>query len=351
MAGTRLEYQIVGRYMDGKEVTGYHLQCLSNSKSARYTKDQVCFLVGRGQVTNCSGQLYQDKVLLRGVGMSLEDLPVQQEDGRLSRTDSVGKVRRGATAADVMTQLMLSKAIVSGRNVIGYVVTNAGGGTNNASRAQILELAKNGRIGNARYQESNGKPILRGVNINLNELPTVTAEELGLTPAKPKATTVPATTSHGTPAPATTAPATTATATTATALEGLTDSQKKLKESDIELVVKFKKACKNTFRLVNKRLNNALCQERFSDSLLIEDYNDNIPDTVLEKFEFGTKNRPDDHGGWIDLVIRDNGAREIEFFMLNSYSDILSKKLEFSEDSFKEGWNWLASQMKYRRML
>ena len=174
----RIEYQIVGRYMDGKEVTAYHLHSAERGKGGRYTREQVCLLVGRGQVTNCDGQIYQDKVILRGVGMSLEDLPVQQEDGGLTRTDSIGKVRKGSTAADAMTQVMIMKAITNGRNTVGYIVANAGGGINKISREQAFELAQAGRIGNARYQESNGKSIIRGVGVNLNELESVTIEEL-----------------------------------------------------------------------------------------------------------------------------------------------------------------------------
>lgn len=174
----RINYQIVGRYMNGKEVTGYHLQSMDSGKSGRYTREQVAFLVGRGQVTNCEGQIYQDKLLLRGVGISLDSLPVKQENGGLSRTDGIGRVKNGTTAADAMTQFMITSAIVSGRNVIGYVIRNAGGQTKNINRETTLKLAKEGRIGNARVQESNGKYILRGVNTNLNELPTIKAESL-----------------------------------------------------------------------------------------------------------------------------------------------------------------------------
>ena len=176
----RIEYQIVGRYMNGKEVTGYHLQSLETGKSGKYTREQVCYLVGRGQVTNCEGQIYQDKVLLRGVGMSLDSLPVQQEDGELSRTDSVGHIRKNTTAADAMTQLMLTAAIVSGRNVVGYVVSNSGGASKNVSRADVIKLASENRLGNAKVQNYNGQLILRGLGCNLNELPQVTAESLGI---------------------------------------------------------------------------------------------------------------------------------------------------------------------------
>ena len=179
----KLEYQIVGRYMSGNEIVGYHLHCLSNGKSGMYTKEQVAFLVGRNQVTNCQGQIYKDKVLLRGIGISLDSLPtkmVNQENSGIKNADSLGKIRKGTSDSDAMSQVMVIRTIVSGRNVIGYVVQNAGGGTANIPRAKMLELAKAGRIGNVRYQESNGKPILRGVGINLNEIPTVTAESLGI---------------------------------------------------------------------------------------------------------------------------------------------------------------------------
>lgn len=174
---SRVEYQIVGRYMDGKEVTGYHLQSMESGKAGRYTREQVAYLVGRGQVTNCSAQIYQDKLLLRGVGMSLDDLPVQQENGGLSRTDNIGKVRKGTSAADAMTQFMLAGTIVNGRNTVGYVIKNSAGQTKNINRATLIELARGGRIGNARVQESNGKLILRGVGVNLNELPSISADQ------------------------------------------------------------------------------------------------------------------------------------------------------------------------------
>lgn len=74
----KTKYKIIGRFMSGKEVTGYILKS-SNGNTNRYSREQVAFLVGRGQVINCDGQIYKDKLLLRGVGISLDDLPVQYE--------------------------------------------------------------------------------------------------------------------------------------------------------------------------------------------------------------------------------------------------------------------------------
>lgn len=174
MGAQRIQYQIVGRYMDGKEVTGYHLQSIESGKASRYSKEQVAYLVGRGQVTNCEGQIYQDKVLLRGVGMSLDSLPVQQEDGTLTRTGNIGKVRRGTSAEDAMTQLMIVGAIVNGRKTLGYRLQNAGGGQLRLPREKVLEEARAGRIGNARVQMYQGKYILKGVGCDLSALPKET---------------------------------------------------------------------------------------------------------------------------------------------------------------------------------
>ena len=171
MGAKRVEYQVVGRYMDGKEVTAYHLHSMETGKAGKYSREQMAYLVGRGQVTNCSGQLYQDRVLFRGVGCSLDDLPVQQENGALTRQGNIGHVRKGTTAEDAMTQVMLIGKIVKGRNVIGYFVQNAGGAKARVDRVKLLELARNGRVGNARVQMYQGNPVLKGVNCNLQELP------------------------------------------------------------------------------------------------------------------------------------------------------------------------------------
>lgn len=180
MGVKRVEYQIIGRYMNGTEVTAYHLMSLESGKSGRYTREQVVFLVGRGQVTNCTGQLYQDKVLLRGNGCSLEDLPVQQEDGSLRNSEQLGHIRKGTTGTEAMQQLILIGCFVKGRNTVGYRVRNAGGGEATLNREELLELARNGQIGNARVQQYNGKPILKGVGCDLKKLPRVDVTQQAL---------------------------------------------------------------------------------------------------------------------------------------------------------------------------
>ena len=172
MGAQRTKYQIVGRYMNGKEVTAYHIQSLETGKSGKYTREQVCYLVGRDQITNCTGQLYQDKVLLRGVGCSLDDLPVQYENGDTKNTDKMGKVRRNETVQTSMEKVMITRCKRQGRSIVGYVITNSGGASVMVSREKVIELAEKGLVGNARVQNYNNQKILRGVGCDLNQLPS-----------------------------------------------------------------------------------------------------------------------------------------------------------------------------------
>lgn len=179
MGAQRTQYQIVARSMNGKEVLGYYLQSFESGKQGFYTKEQVYFLVGRGQITNCDGQLYQDKVLLRGVGISLEDLPIVNNDG-IKNSDGLGRIRRGTSVEDAINQVNIVGLIANGRNTIGYIVQNAGGGKANVPRNQLLQLARDGKVGNARVQTYRNQLILKGVNCDLTALPKYTAQELGI---------------------------------------------------------------------------------------------------------------------------------------------------------------------------
>lgn len=78
MGAARLQYRIVGKYTNGREVSAYHLSC-SNGKSVRVSKEQLYYLVGRGQVTNADGQIYQDKVILKGIGENLDKIPSKKD--------------------------------------------------------------------------------------------------------------------------------------------------------------------------------------------------------------------------------------------------------------------------------
>lgn len=74
MGALRKQYRITKRYVCGPEVVGYHMEDIDSHIGRRYNRDEVAYLVGRGQVINCEGQIYKDKVLFRGVGCKLDEL-------------------------------------------------------------------------------------------------------------------------------------------------------------------------------------------------------------------------------------------------------------------------------------
>lgn len=274
----KIMYQIVGRYMDGKEVVAYHMVSPETGKSQKFTKEQTYFLVGKGSVTNCSGQIYQDKVLLRGIGCDLNSLPVQDVSGQMQRTSSVGHIRRGDTAEDVMSKMNAVKAIVQGRNTVGYILQNNGGGTLKVSRQKMFELAKAGKLGNVRCQESNGKLILRGVGIKLSQLPTESIDSDG---------------NASTPAPAN-LPKSVENA-------SMTD----LKPSDVNRL----KAAIDQYALKNKNYTNNMCLYRLATKISKEDNSSTV--SVIDR----TINMPT-----VRATIFDNGDVSVEYtsFYINN---------------------------------
>lgn len=180
------EYSLVGRYMNGTTCVGYQLTDMEGGMARKVTREQMAFLVGAGRVVNCTGQINQDDVIIRGKGFDVRSLPVQQASGALKGTSGIGHVRRGTNAADAMSQVLAIGAIVSGRNCVGYVMKNAGGMVRGVSRQEVLKMAQAGRIGNMRVQNYQGKLLLRGNGLDLNTLPKMSVQEAaskGLIPA------------------------------------------------------------------------------------------------------------------------------------------------------------------------
>lgn len=161
---TKTDYQITGRYTKGKELVGFHLHSISTGKSGKYPKEFVAYLIGKGAITNCEAQIYKGKLLFRGKGIRLDDLPSIDIDGEANST---------------VEELTIVGALRAGNRIVGYAVQNIGGGLSKYSRAKVIKLAQDGQITNARVQMYHGKPLLRGKDgLNLDTLPTEDVETL-----------------------------------------------------------------------------------------------------------------------------------------------------------------------------
>lgn len=78
MGARPIEYNVVGRYLnqaDLRDVVGYHVISTDGTRQKQLSMDQMAFLVGKGQILNVVAQIYKDKLLYRGVGISLDSLP------------------------------------------------------------------------------------------------------------------------------------------------------------------------------------------------------------------------------------------------------------------------------------
>lgn len=168
------KYSIIGRYAQGREIVAFELANLSTNAHQRYTVNQVAYLVGRGSVLNCQGQIYNGKVLFRGVGCSLDQLPTVMEkpaeelngaEAPIKNTENIsGPARRNATNDQLMGQMTLVarvKVEETSKKTLGYDFKNVGGTTGTLWRGEVLKAAREGKVTNARVNSLNGKEILR----------------------------------------------------------------------------------------------------------------------------------------------------------------------------------------------
>lgn len=161
------EYRIVGRYMKGVEVLGYHLvDRVGRDGFAK--KEAVYELALDNNISNCKAQLYNGVIVLKGVGCKLSELPVMDVDTKRIRGRGVENTR--------VRLYRISGRIFKGKQVIGYRITDINRNESDIRKSDAILLAKSGSIENARVQMNNGKEILRGVNCDLAQLPLIQLE-------------------------------------------------------------------------------------------------------------------------------------------------------------------------------
>ena len=163
------KYEVVGRCLDGVTVLGYYTKELSSGKIALLNREAIEKMALDKLIKNVTAQFYDGRVMLKGTDIKLNSLPCFDAEG--NRLERQTKVRHNNQT------LMLSARILDGRTIIGYVIDLIEDGMvknrKQITREQAIELAREGRITNARVQMSNGIPVLRGVNCELARLDSV----------------------------------------------------------------------------------------------------------------------------------------------------------------------------------
>lgn len=71
----RAPYEVLGRIMDGVNVIGYVIIDRRTRQCKSIRKDTFDELALNNQIYNCSANIYNGNVNLRGIGIKLKELP------------------------------------------------------------------------------------------------------------------------------------------------------------------------------------------------------------------------------------------------------------------------------------
>lgn len=178
-------YNVTGRYMNGKECTGYHLVD-ANGTSYIVNRDKAILLISRGQIENMRVQYSGDDVIIRGKGINLNTLPVfdANKDKFRANAPQQGTTPK-TTQHNPMSQFKIVKRLMYKNSVFGYIIQDATGREARISKAKANELASIGKILNAEATKYTPKGstesvvVLRGVGCELNKLPVVVVDQSG----------------------------------------------------------------------------------------------------------------------------------------------------------------------------
>lgn len=163
-------YTIIGRQTSGVEVTGYVVKENSTGAIKLIPKDGVYIMALSKQISNVTAQKFKDKIVMKGIGTKLSDLPKYDKDGRL-----IEKAEKGNNNK---LRITITGKVVQGKGIVAYRVHYVNPSIQKSGdvilpKNKVFKYAKDGYITNARFQESNGKGILRGIDCRLASLPMV----------------------------------------------------------------------------------------------------------------------------------------------------------------------------------
>ena len=153
--------------MRGVEVLGYYLED-KNGAGGFVNKETTQDLALRGLIVNCRAQIYNNDVVMKGVGCKLSRLPIIDVD--------TGKIRGVSEHKPVKRKTYeIVARVFDGKRILGYAIKSEDGVPVMKSKREVMELARNRLISNARIQMNNGVPILRGVGCELAKMNTIRA--------------------------------------------------------------------------------------------------------------------------------------------------------------------------------
>lgn len=167
-------YKIIGRQRESTTITKYVLVENETGKIITASKEEVYKAAFNKLIEGVSIQRYNGKIIMKGIGFKISELPSYDEAGNiLNKSSGKDGIQK--------SKVLITGKYCSGKNIIGYRISIIDRGElikeSILPRDKVIQLAKNGLITNVRCQSSNGENILRGINCNLSKLPQVKVEE------------------------------------------------------------------------------------------------------------------------------------------------------------------------------
>lgn len=157
MSNSRLTFNVTGRYMDGPQVVGYQLVGTDGSQ-LQVNNDRVIYMIGRGEIENMRIQYSNGDVVPRGKGINLQKLPIFDVNKNSFRGNEAQQKAASMTNKsnfNTMGQQTITKRIMRGRRVEGYVLTDFQGKEKKLPRSKVIELAQKRVISNATVSKYN----------------------------------------------------------------------------------------------------------------------------------------------------------------------------------------------------
>ena len=192
MSGMNITYKVVGRYMNGKELDGYHF--IGSDNSTLYlNKERTIFMIGKGLIENMRINTNNGEIIIRGKGVNLNALPVYDCGKQSYRpgANSQNAANSSARASEIdsknnMGKFKVIKRIMQGVKCIGYVLEDVSGNVRNIDRDTVIECARTNRLSNAIVNKIKDPETgeltyaLRGVNgCNIRKLPIMIIDDAG----------------------------------------------------------------------------------------------------------------------------------------------------------------------------
>lgn len=169
MSNIGARYKIVGRVMNGTIVKSYVLLDMTNNRLAAIEKEIVEQYALNKQIYNCTAQIYNNIINMKGIDCKLSQLPRYNPDCTLADI----KNKKEKSKDTIKPDIMIVGKIHDGRAITHYVVvcTSEPDRTLKVKKSKVLALAKNNRIINAKSQYNCGELMLRAKNgFSLNNI-------------------------------------------------------------------------------------------------------------------------------------------------------------------------------------